>query len=33
MQAGRNIPLALASKLHSDRPDNLVRVILEFSVR
>jgi nicotinate dehydrogenase subunit B len=24
-----NVPLALNSKLHSERPDNLVRVILE----
>ncbi|HRO61451.1 MAG TPA: molybdopterin-dependent oxidoreductase, partial [Burkholderiaceae bacterium] len=29
VQIGRNVPLALASKLHSDRPDNLLRVILE----
>ncbi|NLD67912.1 MAG: molybdopterin-dependent oxidoreductase, partial [Limnobacter sp.] len=29
VQLGRNVPLALASKLHSDRPDNLLRVILE----
>ena len=24
-----NVPLALSSKLHADRPDNLLRVILE----
>jgi nicotinate dehydrogenase subunit B len=29
VQTGRNLPLALSSKLHSARPDNLVRVILE----
>jgi len=29
VQFGRNVPLALGSNLHSDRPDNLVRVILE----
>ena len=27
--AGRNVPLALSSNLHSELPDNLVRVILE----
>lgn len=26
---GANVPLALNSNLHSERPDNLVRVILE----
>jgi nicotinate dehydrogenase subunit B len=26
---GVNTPLALSSKLHSDRPDNLLRVILD----
>jgi nicotinate dehydrogenase subunit B len=26
---GRNIPLALSTKLHSERPDNLARVVLE----
>ncbi len=26
---GRNLPLALSSKLHSARPDNLLRVVLE----
>ncbi|HSW06462.1 molybdopterin cofactor-binding domain-containing protein [Aquabacterium sp.] len=26
---GRNIPLALSSKLHSDQPDNLIRVMLD----
>ena len=26
---GANVPLALATKLHADRPDNLLRVILE----
>lgn len=26
---GQNLPLALNSNLHSDRPDNLLRVILE----
>jgi nicotinate dehydrogenase subunit B len=29
VEIGQNIPLALGSKLHSDRPDNLVRVILD----
>lgn len=29
VETGRNIPLALATSLHSDRPDNLVRTILE----
>ena len=26
---GQNLPLALNTKLHSDRPDNLLRVVLE----
>ena len=29
MVFGQNLPLALSSKLHSPRPDNLLRVILE----
>jgi nicotinate dehydrogenase subunit B len=29
MVFGQNLPLALSSKLHSERPDNLLRVILE----
>jgi nicotinate dehydrogenase subunit B len=29
MVFGQNLPLALSSKLHADRPDNLLRVILE----
>lgn len=29
VETGRNIPLALAAGLHGDRPDNLVRTILE----
>ncbi len=29
VETGRNIPLALAASLHGDRPDNLVRTILE----
>ena len=29
VETGRNIPLALAASLHGDRPDNLLRTILE----